>query len=223
MFVARRQSQSDTEAALRAYFSAKAAVVAAGFSAEIDYHAQLNFDAIQERDFLREAAWVILSSGMRESVIAQKFPGISDAFLNWTSSEEIVAEKACCRTAALAVFRHVPKVEAILEVASIVAIEGFEAVRRNVEKYGPHHLERFGFIGPTTSLHLAKNLGLDFVKPDRHLVRIASALGYKTADELCQEVARELGERACIVDVVFWRFATLNSDYIASLTGFVRL
>ncbi len=195
-----------TERGLRAYFWAKSAVVAAGFSEEIDYHDWVSFESLRECDFFREAAWVILSSGMRESVVARKFRGISGAFLDWSSGQSIVARKESCRSAALAVFRHIPKIEAILEVASAVEAEGFMQIRNQIEEHGAQYLQRFSFIGPTTSLHLAKNLGMDVVKPDRHLVRIASALGYQSADEMCREIATALGERACIIDVVFCVF-----------------
>jgi hypothetical protein len=205
------------ERGLRAYFCAKSAVIAAGFSEEIDYHDWLSFENLRERDFLREAAWVILSSGMRESVVVQKFPGVSEAFLGWSSGQSIVAKKDSCRSAALAVFRHIPKIDAILEVASTVAAEGFMQIRKQIEEHGAQYLQCFSFIGPATSLHLAKNLGMNVVKPDRHLVRIASALGYQSAEEMCREVAMALGERACIIDVVFWRFATLNPHYVASI------
>jgi hypothetical protein len=211
-------SVTEVERGLRAYFCAKSAVMAAGFSDEIEYHDRLCFDELHECDFIREAAWVILSSGMRESVIARKFAGVSNAFLDWRSCPDIVAQRDSCRSAALAIFGHERKIEAILEVVAAVASEGFENIRQQAKEYGPAYLQRFSFIGPATSFHLAKNLGIDVVKPDRHLARISSALGYQSPNDMCQELATALGEKVCIIDVVFWRFATLDSDYIASLS-----
>src|SRR5260370_33934976 len=86
------------ELSLRAYFHAKSAVIAAGFSDEIDYHDSLSLNELHECDFLREAAWVILSCGMRESVVSQKFGRISAAFLDWASSKAIVAQRDVCRS-----------------------------------------------------------------------------------------------------------------------------
>ena len=37
---------------------------------------------------------------------------------------------------------------------------------------GVNYLTTFDQIGPVTAFHLAKNLGLDVVKPDRPLVRM---------------------------------------------------
>jgi hypothetical protein len=218
MFITDSDNNAATELGLRAYFHAKSAVIAAGFADEIDYHDRLSFNELQERDFLREAAWVILSCGMRESVVSQKFGQMSAAFLDWVSGEAIVAQRDFCRSTALAVFTHPRKIEAILQIASAVASEGFAGIRHQVQESGATYLQRFSFIGPATSLHLGKNLGLNVVKPDRHLVRISSALGYRSPHDMCQQLSTVLGEKACIIDVVFWRFATLNSHYIAALS-----
>src|SRR5204862_28581 len=43
--------------------------------------------------------------------------------------------------------------------------------------HGPTWLTRCPYIGPVTCWHLAKNVGMDVVKPDRHLVRMAQASG----------------------------------------------
>lgn len=219
MVITDAASVTAAERGLRAYFCAKSAVMAAGFSDEIDYHDCLSFEELSECDFLREAAWVIMSSGMRESVISRKFARISDAFLNWTSGRAIYAQRDYCRTAALEVFAHSRKIEAILEVASAVAAEGFADIRHQIKKAGASYLRRFSYMGPATSLHLAKNLGLNVVKPDRHLVRIAAVLGYGSPGDMCHQLASVLGEKICVIDVVFWRFATLDSHYIAALSG----
>ena len=54
-----------------------------------------------------------------------------------------------------------------------------------------------------------KNLGFDVVKPDRHLLRLASSLGFDSPEELCAEIAYEFGEPAAVVDIVLWRYCTL--------------
>jgi hypothetical protein len=60
---------------------------------------------------------------------------------------------------------------------------------------------------------LAKNLGVDTAKPDRHLVRVAEATGYSSPATLCEHLARIVGDAAAVVDVVIWRFATISADY----------
>jgi hypothetical protein len=72
------------------------------------------------------------------------------------------------------------------------------------------YLETLPWIGSITKYHLARNLGLDFVKPDRHLVRLAAAYGYADPAAMCQEIANETGERVGVVDVVLWRYSNLT-------------
>jgi hypothetical protein len=80
-------------------------------------------------------------------------------------------------------------------------------------------LETLPYVGPVTAFHLAKNLGLNVAKPDRHLSRLATATGFSDAHALCAELGAVLGEPVPVIDIVLWRFATLSRDY---LSRFVR-
>ncbi|MGB6288676.1 MAG: hypothetical protein WBF36_00940 [Desulfobulbales bacterium] len=62
--------------------------------------------------------------------------------------------------------------------------------------------------------NLAKILGLDVAKNDRHLARIAQHCGYSDAHSLCHEISILTGQSASVVDVVLWRFATMSQNTI---------
>jgi hypothetical protein len=206
-------------AVLDAYLTAKSTVIAAGYSSEIDAQRNISFDAISEQDFLQEAAWVILSAGMRESVIRTKFTTLSNAFLYWESASAIASRKQVCRANALSCFGHEGKIDGILAVVDRVEEYGFDCVKQSIHERGTEYLQTFPFIGPVTCLHLAKNLGLDVVKPDRHLSRMSDAAGFSSAHSLCQTIADLSGERVSVVDIVLWRFATLNRGYLSLFTA----
>lgn len=210
MTTSRREGSADL---VSAYLDAKEAVLAAGYASEVDWQDDLSFESIEESDFLREAAWVILASGMRETIVRRKFAEFTLAFLRWESAELIVRNKDACRSRALRCFGHHRKVDGILSLAEHVAAVGYESVRGSITTLGLSYLERFAFIGPVTRYHLAKNIGLDVVKPDRHLVRISHAAGFSSADAMCRQIADSIGEKVAVVDIVLWRFATLNRDY----------
>lgn len=201
-------------ALLDVYLTAKEAVVAQGFAWEIDWQAERRLDRIDESEFLRESAWTVLSAGFREAVVRRLFVPICDAFLGMRSAAVIQANRARCRRAALKVFNHRRKVNAILDIASIVYEMGFDRVRLVIEQEQVRFLETLPYIGSITAFHLAKNLGLPVVKPDRHLQRIAAAAGFRSPQELCQLISDQLGEPVQVVDVVLWRYATLFSDYV---------
>ncbi len=194
--------------------TAKETVIESGFAHELDWQHSAALHDITEQRFLSEAAWVILSAGMRESVIRAKFPLVSKAFRDWLSAKEIVLHKSQCRRKALGFFGNERKIGAIIRIAEEVALCGFAEVHELLEKHGTTYIEHFPFMGPATSFHLAKNLGLAVVKPDRHLMRVATYAGYPSPDALCREIADVVGDKISVVDLVIWRYATINRDYL---------
>src|SRR5438445_11362706 len=107
--------------ALAAYQYARATVWRAGFAEEATRWRSCEPHAVIESDFLREAAWVVLNSGMRESVVRTRFPLISASFRWWRSAAEIARHARECIEEALACFRHESKIQAIASIAKIIA------------------------------------------------------------------------------------------------------
>ncbi len=207
------RNQCRLSAAVESYIFAREKVIQAGFWDEIEWMQDLQFDSVLESDIMREGAWVILSAGMRESVIRSKFVDIANAFLEWRSSESIIREARHCRRDALKVFGHEGKVDAIFAIVRYLNKHGVDEFKNRLKTEGPDFLLEFPYLGPATSRHLAKNLGLGFAKPDRHLLRITAACGLANVDMLCSEVSLWVGDSPAVVDLVFWRFATLHSNY----------
>jgi len=198
-----------------AYLTAKETVIELGFASEIDWQHNLSFKDLTETLFLREAAWVILSSGMREAVVRAKFPALSRAFCGWGSARAIVNRKVTCRQKALCAFAHEGKIEAILQVAEEVGQKGFSEVKSLLARYGVGYIHKFPYMGPATSLHLAKNIGLPVVKPDRHLLRVTKVTGYDTPEDMCNAIAGVIGDKISVIDLVIWRYATLHRNYLS--------
>jgi len=198
-----------------AYMSAKSFVIEAGYHSEIDWQESTQFENIEESDLLREAAWVILSSGMRESIVRQKFPMISKAFFDWESANKIMDNKKKCLEGALRYFGHRRKIESIIQISAHVHIHGFDNVCLSIEKDGIEYIMKFPYMGPATSYHFAKNLGMQVSKPDRHLCRIAKTVGYTSPQLMCSDISQLTGEKVSVIDLIFWRFATLQKNYLS--------
>lgn len=201
------------EACVDFYLLAKSIVLGEGFGHEVSWQDERRFAEITETVFLREAAWVVLSSGMRETVVRNKFNPLSAAFNNWASARDIRENTGLYRRNAFRVFGHARKIESIIEIAGKVDRIGFDGFKRKILDEGVSFLRSLPYIGPATSYHLAKNLGLDVVKPDRHLLRIAALMGYDNPADFCQAISTSVGDRVSVVDVVVWRYATLNPGY----------
>lgn len=199
---------------IRAFLYAKQCVIESGYSDEILWQESTNFNLIDEKTFLREAAWVILNSGMRESLIRRIFGRISACFFKWESAEKIARKKERCISKALAIFNNVGKITAIATLAEDVYRKGIERVKIEIKETGINRIMFYPFMGRATSYHFAKNIGLNFAKPDRHLLKIAAVAGYECPQEMCQELANEIGEKTSVIDLIFWRFATLDKNYL---------
>jgi hypothetical protein len=94
----------------------------------------------------------------------------------------------------------------LVEAAHRIESEGFEAFRVRIEGDTMSELEKFPYIGTVTKFHLAKNLGLDVAKPDRHLVRVANRFGYEDVQKMCRDIFDICGDKIAVADLVLWRF-----------------
>ncbi len=203
-----RSAEPCTEELVRRYLTAKRIVIDAGYAAEIFWQTGTSISKVTSRTFLREAAWVILSAGMRESVVRDRFPALTAALHNFDPAA--IARDPEVRISALDVFRHKRKIDAILAIAALAHRLGTRGIRRALVNDSDRLLRHLPYMGPATSRHLAKNLGVPVAKPDRHLVRLADVAGRADPDHLCAEIARWLGDPIPVVDIVLWRWATLH-------------
>ena len=201
------------ECVVEQYRVIKMVLIKLGYSKEIEWQDSLDFDIVSETIFLRESAWVVLSSGMRETVVRRLFPAFSTCFFDWRSATRIAENSSTCARKALSVFGHTGKVNAIIRIAERLEFEGFESLKNKIVDNSIQTLQSLPFVGPVTSFHLAKNLGLEVAKPDRHLVRIAAATGFSSTQSLCEKIAEKTGDKISVVDLVLWRFATINPEY----------
>lgn len=171
------------------------AIQKAGYQSEVDWSENLTPCDSAEK-FISEYIWVILNSGMKNQVARLIFDRIRKAI---ATGQPISS-----------VFKHKGKVDAILNM-SLVADEIFEMYQNHSDKL--KFLEGLNYIGKITKYHLAKNLGIDICKPDRHLVRIADY--YKTTPQaLCEKLSKETGMKIATVDVILWRAANLGLNEV---------
>ena len=177
-----------------------------GFGQEIDWcDRRISFDAMDEQRFLLEYAWVVFNSGMSNRVIRQKWSKLRLSFIDF-QPQKIVQDEESVRDCALMAFGNKKKVKAVIDMAKRLwlgnyYIDIYEKVNENPLEF----LKTLPFIGDVTKYHLARNLGFDYVKPDRHLVRLASKYGM-TAHEFCQIIHEKTGRRLGTIDVILWRF-----------------
>lgn len=205
------------------YEKAKEFVVQEGFSSEIAWQQEVLKKEIDESAFIREAAWVILASGFKEETIRKIFPKISFCFCDWGSSSEILEHKEQCVGCALEYFNNKGKIDAIAEIAKMINEVGFDSFITKIKKDPIEELKQLPYIGKITTYHLAKNIGFDIAKPDRHLVRIADSFQFGDVNIFCEKISKLSGDPVAVVDLVLWRYATLDPNYQYSLKKFSNI
>lgn len=173
--------------AIAFYHAAYDHIAIAGFHWEVEYTRQLRFENVNDETFLMEYAFVVISSGMKNQV-AQRI------YARWNKNTDP------------ATIGH-PGKRGALERAVKEHHEWLTQLRAAPDKVA--YLETLPWIGGITKYHLGRNLGLDLVKPDRHLVRLAAKFGYPDPASMCKAISEEVGERVGVVDVVLWRYSNL--------------
>lgn len=143
-------------------------------------------------EFASELIYVICNSGMRFTVARQIYDRIMPALRRGGSSNEVFRHKGKCR-AIDDLWREQDR-----------RFAEFLAADDKIEYLGD-----ISWIGNITKYHAAKNFGVDCVKPDVHLARLAVVLG-TTPHELCQQIATETGYRIGTIDTLIWRACALG-------------
>lgn len=168
----------------------KQKVIEAGYADEIVWAE--NIKCRHSTDFFAEYVWVVISSGMKNQVAKRIYIKVMAAIIDKVPIQDV--------------FGHAGKVKAIYYVAANLK-ELYLEYRMAGNKV--EFLKGLPWIGDITKWHLAKNLGLDVVKPDRHLTRIAEGYG-TTPAKMCERLAKEVGCRVATVDQIIWRAANLG-------------
>lgn len=173
------------------FFELSNKLLDAGYSEEIGWQRDLK-PCSNALDFACEAVWVIINSGMKEQIARKIWERIQDV---WQKGGETSTA-----------FKHKGKVKAIDFVWNhkTLLFDNYQKAENKIE-----YLKSIPFIGNITCFHLAKNLGHDCVKPDRHLVRVANSYN-TTPDELCEMLSKETGEKKCVIDIILWRSCNLG-------------
>lgn len=184
------------------YLDLKQFVINQGYSHDIDFYDVEKAD-IDEEVFVLEAIWAICNSGMKNQIAEKIYKKILQSIIDGKPIAEA--------------FGHKGKVKAIQYIIDnkqklyrgYLSVWTLEAHYRSSVDTRLDYLETLPWIGPITKYHLAKNLGIDCVKPDRHLERIAKEYDTNPHD-LCKNISDIIGDKLSVVDYVIWRAANLG-------------
>jgi hypothetical protein len=164
-----------------------------------------------DRWFLVEYAIVVYNSGFRAAVVQRHWDRLTEAWRGWHPLA-IAEHLDDCVARARMIINNRGKVQAIASVATLLDRLGWIAFRdaycQNLDS-----LRQLPWIGPITCYHLARNIGMDYAKPDVHLSRIARDLDWgDDVQGMCRHIATHTGESVGFVDSVLWAAAARYTE-----------
>lgn len=160
------------------------------------------------RAFAFEAIWVVCASGFREQAARVCETAVLKTLKRGGSATEVYPTSG--------------KGRAIDRLWS-ERKEIFADFKEHLARQAPPEetiawIGRLPYVGgKILRYHFAKNVGIDCVKPDRHLCRLAGVpedgsppVNFKAAMKMLAPIAEETGDRIATVDVVLWRACNLG-------------
>lgn len=185
------------------FLKAEDAVHRAGYSEEIQYFDNLHpFEEQRPCGFVYEYIYVILNSGISAKSAKKIYDRVIKAMEtdpeNWTNEIPNVPWKknAICRAVA-------------------DGRDWFELVKAAAPEERIKIIRTFpGLGGDALGYHLARNMGIDTVKPDRHLKRLAKRFDYQNPMEMCLDIQADFTKKLKIgtIDYILWRYCTLHGS-----------
>ena len=173
------------------YLDLKAEIIKKGYSDEVDWAEDLK-QCTDSATFCQQFIWVVCNSGMKNQVAFKIYERILHAIIDGADISNVFGHKG-----KVGAIKHIIKNQKEL-------FRKYQSAENKIE-----FCKSLPWIGDITKYHLAKNLGVDCIKPDRHLVRIAKKHGVDCF-EMCKKLSDRIGDRVRTVDLVIWRAANLG-------------
>ena len=189
------------------YDFAKSVCISEGFEQEILMVEERKFDQINSTYFFREYAWVVISSGISNKAATSVFHKLME-------------------TRNIDVVKHPGKNKALKKAERDYLEWFFHLQKCKTDEKKIEYIQTLPYMGPATSYHLARNLGIDCAKPDRHLERIAWIFGYAEyigynlvckVQDMCTTISKETGDRVGTVDIILWRYSVIHPQEIKKI------
>lgn len=200
------------------YNEAKQYIINKGYEYEIKAVDRRRFKEQRAEDFFRQYVYVVLNSGMQNQIAEEiynrfwkRFTGIDNINAGHLYHIDI---DWCNIDAAANEIGHPGKRKAVRECFYRYRqwFGKLCTLKSLYEKLD--FLETLPWIGPITKYHLARNLGLDVAKPDRHLQRIAEYYNFDDVQRMCEHISALTNDRVGVVDLVLWRAMNLSNGKI---------
>jgi len=205
--------------AAKAFFMDAEQYVRENFPEDLEWSeaqvSKVNVNRVSKDHFMAEAAYVTYCSGYRQKIVEKYWPQLTELYCRFIP-EMIAIHADEIEARATYYINHKGKIKAIINTAKFLANLTDDEWREYKKRITPEDnfeiLTEFGYIGKITKYHLARNIGFDTIKPDRHLERIGKAVGIDPF-QMCRKLSEQskilVGKHYPVhtIDSIFWRTA----------------
>jgi len=149
-------------------------------------------------EFFQQYCFVVLCSYWKEQYARKEWQKYFD-----TGDFEVISN----RKKRAAIFNALPNVEIWFD----------RLMKRSDDQHKLEYIRTLPWMGgEALGYHLARNIGIDCVKPDRHLKRLAETFGYSTPQKLCENIREMIGgsEKVGTIDLILWRWCNIHGSNI---------
>jgi hypothetical protein len=194
-----------------AYYRKAMAFTRAFYGDELKRISSVRLEDVTPSFFFNEYVWVVHATGFKASVVGKMMPRLASAYGTWDALADESFDDVMARVGP--VCNNPGKAGAVHKTAvlmkSDLLVKGSWEKFRKSRLSSPRLLARLPYIGPITSFHLGRNIGLlDCVKPDLHLVRMAAHWGFKDCESMCRSMRGSDDVPLGIVDLALWYAAS---------------
>jgi len=173
------------------------------------YYRTLTFDKVVPKDFWSEYIWCVYTSGFNARVVSKQFFELLRAYNSWSTlalhNRWLEVSRINKNTAKYKAVRKTA--ELLHRYETIPQTDWWDSFKKDYLAT-PELMRQLPFIGSVTCFHLARNLGLDAVKPDLHLVRLADFFHWPDPELMCSFLSGLYTERIGVVDLILWYAAS---------------
>jgi hypothetical protein len=180
------------------------------------HYATVQLHHITPEQFLEEYIWAVYAAGFKAKIISNKWPAFMEA-MSGTEDHPLRGLTVECWDAMTEVFANKGKFMACVFVAGELNDLGWDAFQKKycTDADSLRELPRVNVI----AYHIGRNIGLDMVKPDLHLIRLAYHYNKikpestkqweveRDVIEMVEALADQYGERPGVADYCLWCYA----------------
>lgn len=172
---------------------AKVFMIENGYEDEIVWVEKQKFNEIDENHLFKQYVWVVLNSGFDN----KKAEKIYDQFFENNMDFNVI--------------KHELKKQAI-KTGLDNHKEWFKKIKSlKTDEEIISYIQTFPFMGNITKYHLARNIGIDVAKPDRHMNKVAAKFGYSDVNAMCKDISKTVDEKIGVIDTILWRYCNLKT------------